>query len=145
MVVRRWSTLGLMSIRTSPRFGFDPTSKVGNAAAMHLTPWPAWGERLSVRLAGLKANLYLTVCGEGTARGFGGYNGSRLVFYFHKLSFIEVILSNITMYKNQHCSVRYNLIYNFCFLIMSVNKLTCNFVTENDPILRYILPLRRRS
>jgi hypothetical protein len=134
-----------MSIRTSPRFGFDPTSKVGNAAAMHLTPWPARDERLSVLLAGLKANLCLTVCGEGTARGFAGYNGFCLVFYFHKISFIEVISSNIIMYKNQHYNVVYNLIFNFSFFIMSVNKLTCNLITDNDPILRYILPLRRRS
>ncbi len=57
--------------------------------------------------------------------------------------FIEVLAYNITMYKCQHYNVECNLIFIINCFCLSVNKFTCNFVTDNCLFLIYILSKRR--
>lgn len=58
--------------------------------------------------------------------------------------FIEVLAYNITMYKSQYYNVECNLIFIINYFCLSVNKFTCNFITDINPFLSYILSLRRR-
>ena len=134
-----------MNIRILPRFGTDPPSEAGKAATNHLTPQPARGERLSMRLAEPKAKLLTTVCGEDTTRGWVGSNLYRLDSYDQKFNVILNKIHNISIYKTKNWYLKNTKIINISFYVSSVTKLTCNFTNDNSDFFIYILPLRRRS
>ena len=133
-----------MSNGIPPRIGSSYIFKAGNAAMTSSTQRTSQGECALTRVAGPKARLISVASNEFMTQESIFIMRINFYKYNNINNFIGLIYSEFTMYKNKKYNFANKLIFIFDRKCISVTKFTCNFITDINPFLSYILSLRRR-